>query len=59
MNYQTFVQRDFLDVDKINYNLVTGEGFRPFFCVSSSSTYSAINSSDPTIQLTFFIQNGS
>jgi len=54
MNYQTYVEYEFEEADKIKYNLVTGVGFRPFLCLSFSSSYMAINSTNPTIQLTFF-----
>lgn len=58
-NYQTYVQYDFQDGQQINYNLVTGVGFRPFFCVNSFGAYNALSSTTPTIQLTFFANNGS
>ena len=58
MNYQTYIQYDFQESEKVTYNLVTGVGFRPFLCLSYYSSFIAINSTSPTIQLTFFSVSG-
>jgi hypothetical protein len=58
MNYQTYIQYDFQQADKIKYNVLTGVGFRPFLCFTSLTAYNLINSTSPTIQLTFFSVSG-